>query len=476
MTTSYPAPRHPGYLLAPRATTVDDLLPVARDRAHRWYSRAGLAPVHKGDKVLILTYPDQDQLVLEAVRAALLELGADDVDWLDVTDIGFAQQEYSAADGWREITDKLDLMVEQGIEFCQEATLLQRYLEDRTGYTAVYAGEAGRPHWRRTTSGAFRNNWLYNSYESFISRSHSVADPLWQLIDQLVVERFTAAEAVRITDPQGTDIGWDVTEEQADLWAKGALISGHILGSTIQGIRFSFGAAEFLKQAEILMPTLNGVVGGTGNHTGYFPHASVTVERGMITDISGGGRYGELWREVVERFADVHYPGFPYKGWAYFNDASIGTNPKGHRHIEGLWRNAQPWTNLPERTRAGVVHFGFGAEHWDRGFLDYAKEHHLPTMHFPHIHSYFPTFSIRQRDTGEWLPLIDKGWLTVMDDPRVVRLAQVYGDPEAVLGYDWIPAIPGINHPGDYADDYGHDPVAWIDRDQHGEFAGVGSA
>jgi hypothetical protein len=115
VTTSYPAPRHPGYLLAPRATTVDDLLPVARDRAHRWYSRAGHAPVHKGDKVLILTYPDQDQLVLEAVRAALLELGADDVDWLDVTDIGFAQQEYSAADGWREITDKLELMVEQGI-------------------------------------------------------------------------------------------------------------------------------------------------------------------------------------------------------------------------------------------------------------------------------------------------------------------------------------------------------------------------
>ncbi|MGH3666549.1 MAG: hypothetical protein ACRDU8_10775 [Egibacteraceae bacterium] len=471
MTDPYPAPRHPGYLLGQRVSSAEELVPIARDRAHRWYSRAGLAPVHSGDRVLIVTYPDQDRLVLDAVRAALLEMGAEDVDWLDVTDIGFSQQTYSAADGWREITDKLDAMTEQGVEFCMEATLLQRYLHDRSGYTSVYVGEAGRPHWRRTTSGAFRNNWLYNTYESFISRSHSVPDPLWQLIDQLVIERFRTAAAVRVTDPQGTDIGWQVTEEQAGLWADGALISGHILGSTIQGIRFAFGADEFIRQAEILMPTLNGVVAGTGNHTGYHPHITVTVERGMIASIQGGGRYGDLWREVMDRYRDVQYPGFPYKGWAYFNDASIGTNPKGHRHIEGLWANAQPWTNLPERTRAGVVHFGFGAEHWDRGFLDYAREHHLPTMHFPHVHSYFPTMAIRQRGSGEWVPVIDKGWLTVLDDPRVVRLAEIYGDPDEVLGYDWIPAIPQINYPGDYQRDYAADPVPWIDRDQQSEFA-----
>jgi hypothetical protein len=54
----------------------------------------------------------------------------------------------------------------------------------------------------------------------------------------------------------------------------------------------------------------------------------------------------------------------------------------------------------------------------------------------------------------------------------VVRLASAVGDP-ALLEYDWIPAIPGINYPGDYHADYASDPVAWIARDQNGEFAGT---
>ena len=130
----------------------------------------------------------------------------------------------------------------------------------------------------------------------------------------MVVDAFRNAAEVRITSPEGTDIGWKVTEQQAELWPKGAYISGHILGSTIQGIRFGHPADTFLREAKQLMPTLNGVVGGTSNHTGYYPNIQVTIEGGMIKKIEGGGRYGDLWREVVERYRDVQYPGFPYKG------------------------------------------------------------------------------------------------------------------------------------------------------------------
>ena len=190
----------------------------------------------------------------------------------------------------------------------------------------------------------------------------------------------------------------------------------------------------------------------------------------MIADIEGGGRYGELWREVVERYRDTQYPGFPYRGWAYFNDCSIGTNPKSYRQIETLWNYNDSWTNLPERAQAGVIHFGFGAEHWDKTFLDYAKSNKLPTMHFPHVHNLFATYEIKQRDTGEWVKLIDKGRIAALDHPRVVRLASSLGGT-GHLEYDWIPALPGINYPGDYHKDYANDPVAWIKRDQQGEFA-----
>jgi len=55
-------------------------------------------------------------------------------------------------------------------------------------------------------------------------------------------------------------------------------------------------------------------------------------------------------------------------------------------------------------------------------------------------------------------------------DPDVVRLAETLGGQE-LLEYDWIPAVPGINYPGDYQRDYAQDPVAWIEREQRGEFA-----
>lgn len=444
-------------------------MPIARAHVRRKYGRSALGDIKEGDHVLVITFPHQNDLVFEAIRRAILEAKVAKVDRIDMTDLGVEPKTYSAADGWREITDRLSAMTEGGVEFNVAAAALKRYLEDRPGYTAVYAGEAGRHHWKRIAGERIRNNWVYATYEDLISRGNAYPDELWAAIDERVVAAFADAAVVRITSPEGTDIGWDVTAEQAALWVKGAYVSGHILGSTIQGIRFGHPVETFVRVAEQLLSTINGVIAGTSNHTGYFPHIEVHVERGMIAKIVGGGRYGELWREVVERYRDVQYPGFPWQGWAYFNDTSIGTNPKFYRQIETLWNYSDSWTNLPERAQAGVIHFGFGAEHWDQTFLSYAKRNKLPTMHFPHVHNLFADYAIKQRRTGEWVKLIDKGRLTVLDDPEIVRIASTLGGLH-LLEYDWIPAVPGINYPGDYRRDYAADPAAWIRREQEGEF------
>jgi hypothetical protein len=465
----YPAPRFPRYLLQERTDDIEELMPLARAHVRRRYGRSALGDVQPGDELLIVTFPHQNEIVFDALRRALLEIGVGKVDRIDVTDLGMQTKQYSAADGWREITDRLPPMIEEGVEFNVAAAALKRFLDDRPGYTGVYAGEAGRSHWKRAAGKRIRNNWVYATYEDFVGRANGVPDEIWRTVDLMVVDAFRNAAAVRITSPEGTDIGWEVTEQQAELWPQGAYISGHILGSTIQGIRFGHPVETFLREAQILMPTLNGVIGGTSNHTGYYPHIQVTVESGMIANIEGGGRYGELWREVVERYRDTQYPGFPYRGWAYFNDCSIGTNPKSYRQIETLWNYNDSWTNLPERAQAGVIHFGFGAEHWDKTFLDYAKSNKLPTMHFPHVHNLFATYEIQQRGTGEWVTLIDKGRIAALDHPRVVRLASSLGGTHH-LEYDWIPALPGVNYPGDYQQDYAPDPVSWIRREQTGEF------
>lgn len=469
----YPISRHPWYLHQERTDDPADLLPIARHLVTKRYGRNALA-VEPDDQLLIVTYPHQNEVVFDVMQRALLEAGATSVDRLDLGDLGEVE-EYSAADGWREITDRLAPMIESGVQFTADAARIHEFMQDRPGFTGVFAAEAGRGHLRRATSQKFRNNWLYSSYEDLVSRANAFPDELWRAIDWGVVRGLRDAAAVRITSPEGTDIGWEVTEQQAALWPEGAYVAGHIFGSTIQGIRRGHKVETYIEEAKALYPTLNGVVAGTSNHTGYYPHIEVHVEEGMISRIDGGGRYGDLWREVVDRYADVRYPGYPRKGWAWFNDASIGTNPKSYRQIETLWSYNYSWTNLPERAQAGVVHFGFGAEHWDPTFLEFAREHRVPTMHFPHVHNMFATFEIKRRSTGAWEKLIDKGRLAILDDPDIVRLANAIGSP-ALLEYDWIPALPGINYPGDYQRDYARDPVAWIRREQQGEFAPRGAA
>jgi hypothetical protein len=77
---------------------------------------------------------------------------------------------------------------------------------------------------------------------------------------------------------------------------------------------------------------------------------------------------------------------------------------------------------------------------------------------------------VKLRASTTWVKIVDKGWLTVLDDPDVRRVTSSFGDPDDLLSYDWVPAIPGINYPGDYWKDYANDPVPWIKRDMNGEF------
>ncbi len=81
-----------------------------------------------------------------------------------------------------------------------------------------------------------------------------------------------------------------------------------------------------------------------------------------------------------------------------------------------------------------------------------------------HIHTYFNTMDIETID-GQQTKLIDKGRLTVLDDPQVRQVAAKYGDPDELLREIWIPAIPDINVPGDYRRDYSRDPTAFIRKE-----------
>ena len=69
-------------------------------------------------------------------------------------------------------------------------------------------------------------------------------------------------------------------------------------------------------------------------------------------------------------------------------------------------------------------------------------------------------------EDGKQFRLIDKGHLTLLDDPEIRKIAAKYGNPDEILKEKWVPAMPGINVPGDYMADYAKDPFKAISAQQ----------
>ena len=214
------------------------------------------------------------------------------------------------------------------------------------------------------------------------------------------------------------------------------------------------------------MAILNGTIAGTTNHTGFFPLWEVRLENGYVKDVKGGGLVGDALREFLQypHINDLSYPfhaeNHPGYWWLY--EVAVGTHPKAFRNPSAM----DEGTVIPERQRAGVIHWGLGVTlHHDPGvrtqsvkLLEFTRQYNLPKDHGFHTHTYFSDYQVHLRNADRWVTLIDKGRLKSLDNPEVRALASRYGNPDQLLTEDWRPEIPGINAPGAYATDYAPDP------------------
>ena len=122
---------------------------------------------------------------------------------------------------------------------------------------------------------------------------------------------------------------------------------------------------------------------------------------------------------------------------------------------------------LHDRLRSGYVHHGFGppigVNPSKASVEEVLTDANLPWAHV-HIHNMFATLE-GKTENGEVVKIIDRGHLTALDDPSVRSVASKYGNPDELLGEAWIPAVPGINAPGDYFRDYASNPEDWIRKE-----------
>ncbi len=399
----------------------------------------GYSKAQKGDKVLIAVDSHYDPRIAEAIAAALREKGAK-VDIL-VADVG-PDRPFDEYDEIRVVirrsSSRLNPRRWEGARWIEE-------LAEKNGYHLLIHGRGG---------GIPQTSFHYEPIpwqvlEQFTSRATTYPREIQRLINTKAWEPIWQkgkGGKIHITDPEGSDITYTLWDD------------------FFTGDWFAFNETPFWGHlmAHPWTPVLKkenatGVVCGTTSHYSKpFPTVQVTIERGKVEEVRGGGLYGEAWRELMEETKDTQYPAFPGKGLFWLWEMAIGTNPKITRpsNIHMLSSGGAEW----ERRRSGVIHVGCGTA-WRAPEEEWAAEKGLAYGHL-HVHLLFPTLDLITKK-GEEIRLIERGRLVALDDPEVRKVAQKHGDPEELLKEDWIPEIPGINIPGSY-EEYAREPSRWI--------------
>ncbi|MBI2818759.1 MAG: hypothetical protein HYX73_02165 [Acidobacteria bacterium] len=444
---AYPAPRTPEYKLD---VTAEELLPIARVLVRKPARFQPLEPgygIEPGQSVLILVSSRFDNRVLEAIKRAIEELGGQ----LDIMKTySSPPSKLTGNFGFLEVNEPVPGGSTLSTNLTREYAKALRAAAQVRGakpYDLVINGSGGPPPVRI----GFKWEYIpWDTADKFMFGMAGFPFEVQDLMDRKGYSTLMNARKIHATDPEGTDMTWKwepnfagINREEHPDWD--LVLAGHL--SPIPLLRSPIEADA------------NGIVAGTINHTGTFPRIALTIRKNEIVKVEGGDEYGQRWQKMLEACRGVQFPGFPAPGCGWFEEAATGSDPWRARALDfAETRGAASW----ERGRAGVIHWGIGAarnlvalpvvEQW-------FKENKTPSAggHW-HVHTYFTTMDWTLED-GKVLRVIDKGHWTLLDDPEVRQVAAKYGNPDEILREKWIPAVPGINIPGDYMADYARDPA-----------------
>jgi len=516
--SGYPQPRYPSYAAKPQ--NVEQVMPFARDAVRETAGRTPLGLVKQGQTVLLVATAADNPILLEAIKKAyeergvttqivfdyaLLGVNKEDAEkmyeltthpgsqgqletsfwinsrfpdpskpkaWLKDRDPKLYDALYPKIDippALKDAADKLDPEKDTTKEL---AAAIVRYLDTHAEVNAVFWARGGRTSHRKLLGDKhgpkYIGSWIYGEVYNLMSKVPSFPSDVWRLEEQRTIEPLNFVDKAKVNDPEGTDFSFDLTEQLAEAWSRGAYQQGHLYMLPVQATgRFPYSVVDYPAFATKWLPPqvvqANGVFAGHANHNGVFPTIKVTVENGYVSKVEGGGLYGDSWRTFLQ-YPDINQAKWPlykddpnYKqGYFYLYEAGTGTNPKFYNTPQ----------DPGQRNRGGTVHWGFGLR-VDNGpespnepgkeWTAFTQATNLPDDHWWHIHNFFLTYQVRIRGTDKWLTLLDKGRLTALDNPEVRALASRYGNPDTLLADDFVPDIPGINSPGSYQD-FAKDP------------------
>lgn len=521
-TKPMPKAAFPSYLTAPK--TVEELMPAARAAVRQTGGRSPLGLVEKGEIAVVVVAFDAIEIVQQAMVAAMKERGVElRVLWEnelagaskeDLAQIKTAKRVFRAGDGQQELDFYYDItgrvpdpkkarewFRQQNpelfnatwpeIKYPNErlaeiasgydgkvAQGLIAYLDKNADVKHVFFRTGGRPyaamamkhHGRKHTG-----NYTYLNHYDIMSKVPAFPPDVWKLIESKTVEPIGFVDRVETSDPEGTAIAFDVSQDMATAWAKGVYLQGHLFMVPSQAAgQWPYSIVEYpALQKEYLPPVqmkIDAVVASTNSHKATHPRIEIVVKNGLIESVKGGGLYGEGWRLLLDApgHKTLTWPHMKEPGFWWLHEAGLGTNPKYFKHPAEILEGG----NLSERNVGGTIHWSFGAEvlHGPEkpGELSpltvaFAKEHNVPLGHAMHNHNLLPTYQVRIAGTGQWVNLVEHGRMSMADDLYVRALASRYGNADEILAQDYVPAIPGITVEGNY-ETYARDPGPYWEK------------
>lgn len=332
---------------------------------------------------------------------------------------------------------------------------------------AIFAGSGGRPGVLRGLGRygpKLYGNFVYSDYRVAMEDQGFPGD-VRSLVEERMMEPIAFVDQMHYTDPEGTDLTYEVDKQTAELWALGAgAQQGHIFmyphGASM--LRPSMVWPNTKSWVGPLLPLdAKGVLAGTRSHAGVYPRMEIVIEHKRVKEVRGGGPYGDILRAFLDYppLNDQTWPYYKEKGYWFLYEGAYGTNPKAF-----LQRGRQS----SEREHSGVTHWALGTEllmdpPGEEGLRErFRKTHQSPGGHSFHVHNGLSTLQAHIRGTDRWVTIAEKGRLTALDNPETRAVAAKYGDPDEILSESFRYDLPGINSPGNYQKDYAGDPWKYM--------------
>jgi hypothetical protein len=287
---------------------------------------------------------------------------------------------------------------------------IKAYLKAHPEVKGVFWGSGGTTGLRRQLypmQAKYLGTFAIDSLVELQSQMPSYPGDVWQLAEEQLMEPITYAAALDIKDPEGTDLKAELTEDMENRWAQGAYQRGHLYMFPNQATgRFGYSFVDYPAFNPKWLPRepitrIEGVLGGTVGHGGFYPRWEITFKNGFISGVKGGGAQGEALKEFLQYpgLNDLVYPYHTTPGYWYLYEIAFGSHPKAFREPAVV---LQTGSTIADRVRSGVVHWGLGIRLWhdpdapteSKQWADFTQKHNVPRDHGWHTHTYFTTYKV----------------------------------------------------------------------------------